>query len=277
MNRNFILICLFIPFSILIYSCFNKCCAPTQQLGNWVELSKGANGESTSGLVSFVIDSSVYITTGIDSAGNYINDLWVYNPNSSGNAWLQKAGFPGIGRKSAIAFSLGNKGYLGTGFNGTSALSDFWQYDPSINVWSRIADFPGTARFGAVGFGIADYGYVTTGGDSSNYYNDFWKYDKNSNLWEKGVDFPGFKRSGAVSFVYNNKGYIVTGIGTGGTTLNDFYSFDPSQPDSSTWTELRHITNYSPDAYDDGYTSIARSGGVGFVMSHTTSDGGGDR
>ena len=34
----------------------------------------------------------------------------------------------------------------------------------------------------------------------------------------------------------------------------DFWVFDPAS-DTAQWTELRHITNYSSDAYDDGYTN----------------------
>jgi N-acetylneuraminic acid mutarotase len=277
MNRNFILLCLFIFISILFYSCrLDNCCDLFSASGNWVMLGNGKGGISTSGSVSFVIDSNAYITTGIDSAGNYINDTWGFNPANSAS-WFQQANFPGNGRKFAVAFSIGNKGYVGSGSNGTNALADFWQYDPSQNSWLRMADFPGNARYGAVAFGIAGYGYFTLGTDGTNYFNDFWKYDPSANSWQSIAKYPGIAKSGAVSFVYNNRGFIVTGIGVNGTLANDFYSFDPSRPDSSQWYQLRNITNSSPNSYDDGYTSLVRSYGVGFVMTGTTSDGGGDR
>jgi hypothetical protein len=70
---------------------------------------------------------------------------------------------------------------------------------------------------------------------------------------------------------------LVSGLGTGGVAVNDFFSYDPSLPDTSAWYQLRHISNYSPDSYDDGYTTIVRYNAVGFVMLNTLSDGGGDR
>jgi len=121
-----------------------------------------------------------------------------------------------------------------------------------------------------------------TGNDGVNVYNDFWRFTPPVNsidtgFWTQINNLPGYKRTQAVAFAYKNRGFVVTGVGTGGTNVNDFFSFDPTQPDSLQWYELRHITNYSPLSYDDGYTSIVRSQAVGFVMLNTISDGGGDR
>ena len=45
----------------------------------------------------------------------------------------------------AVGFSIGSKGYIGTGYNG-SLYKDFWEYDPATNAWTQKADFGGTAR-----------------------------------------------------------------------------------------------------------------------------------
>lgn len=39
--------------------------------------------------------------------------------------WTQKASFPGTSRSSAAAFSVENKGYFGTGYNGKDYFNDF--------------------------------------------------------------------------------------------------------------------------------------------------------
>ena len=67
--------------------------------------------------------------------------------------------------------------------------------------------------------------------------------------------------------MYKDKGYVVTGINGSGSTVNDFWVFDPSKSDAESWSELRHINNFSTDAYDDVYTTIVRSNGVAFVMT----------
>jgi len=50
----------------------------------------------------------------------------------------QKPDFKGNARSSAVGFSIGNKGYIGTGFGGNFLyiLQDFWEYDPSLSSHS---------------------------------------------------------------------------------------------------------------------------------------------
>ena len=87
-------------------------------------------------------------------------DFWEYDPVT--NAWTQKADFGGGPREQAVGFSIGGKGYIGTGYNGPYR-QDFWEYDPATNTWTQKADFGGTARYGAVGFSIGSKGYIGTG------------------------------------------------------------------------------------------------------------------
>ena len=61
--------------------------------------------------------------------------------------WTQKASFPGTSRSSAAAFSVENKGYFGTGYNGKDYFNDFWEYNPDTNTWNSKADYPGSARW----------------------------------------------------------------------------------------------------------------------------------
>lgn len=95
--------------------------------------------------------------------------------------WIQKADFGGIERVDAIGFSIGTKGYIGTGRNSLTAAEyvDFWEFDPSTNSWSQKADFGGGARHDAVGFSINNKGYVGTGVNVNGpvFFNDFWEYD----------------------------------------------------------------------------------------------------
>src|SRR5437762_1458811 len=100
------------------------------------------------------------------------------------DTWTQKADFSGIGRLAAVGFSIGSKGYVGTGGLGGSLFNDFWEYDPATNGWTQKADFGGTARYGAVGFSIGTNGYIGTGADDvSGDVKDFWEYDPVTNAW----------------------------------------------------------------------------------------------
>ncbi len=110
----------------------------------------------------------------------------------------------------AVGFSIGSKGYIGTGNDG-SYTKDFWEYDPAANTWTQKADFGGTARYCAVGFSIGSKGYIGTGCDGSSYTEDFWEYDPAGNTWTQKADFGGTARDGAVGFSIGSKGYIGTG------------------------------------------------------------------
>jgi hypothetical protein len=164
------------------------------------------------------------------------------------DSWTQKATTGGIARQNAVGFSIGTKGYIGTGddING-NFYKDFWEYDPTTNAWSQKADFGGTPRHSAVGFSIGDKGYIGTGQDVSFIYtNDFWEYDPGANAWTRKTDFGGSGRWQAVGFGIGTKGYI----GTGQENIthdikDDFWEYDPA---FNSWTQkasfgggLRHV------------------------------------
>lgn len=146
----------------------------------------------------------------------------------SAQLWTRKKDVGGFPRVAAVAFSIGNYGYIGTGEDGTSiSYRDFWKYDPSTNSWSQIADFGGTARYGAVGFAIDSFGYVGTGWDGT-YTKDFWSYNPGNNAWIRMADFGGLARGDATGFALLGFGYI--GTGSGGSYpgyRKDFWRYSP--------------------------------------------------
>ena len=147
--------------------------------------------------------------------------------------WVERSDFEGVPRSDAVAFTIGDKAYVGTGYDGSERLNDFWEYDPARNNWTRKADFPGVARNGAVGFGTDEKGYVGTGYDGTNRLNDFYEYDPAADAWTKIEDFGGSARYGAVAFAINGKGYV--GTGDDGNFLKDFWEYNPG---TGAWTSL---------------------------------------
>lgn len=185
--------------------------------------------------VGFSIGTKGYIGIGDKnpfSDGNllgYYQDFWEWDQAT--NVWTKKADFPGNTRTGAVGFSIGNKGYIATGSDGTSNSKDFWEWDQTTNVWTKKADFGGMTRNSAVGFSIGNKGYVGTGyGDGPTLYNDFWEWDQVSNVWTQNVNFGGMARNAAVGFSIGNKGYVGTGV-TGinpNYAFQDFWEYDPT-------------------------------------------------
>lgn len=158
--------------------------------------------------------------------------------------WIKKSDFEGRPRGSAISFVIGDKAYVGLGYNDDDDdeyLKDFWVYNPLIDRWDRIADFPGIGRVAAVSFSINGKGYVGTGYDGDNKLKDLWEYDPDSNTWTQKDDFTGGARYKAVGFSLGNYGYIGTGYGDDSVDKIDFYRFDPTAATGSQWVKVQSI------------------------------------
>lgn len=148
--------------------------------GSWTERAQftGLERDRSAG---FVIGDKAFIacgaddSTGIGTAVLY-NDLWEWDAIT--NSWTQRTSFSGTPRAGAAGFSIGTKGYIGTGWDGF-LTSDFWEWDQSANNWTERAEFPGPPRYAGIGFALNGKGYIGMGFDiqSTESFNDLWKYD----------------------------------------------------------------------------------------------------
>jgi N-acetylneuraminic acid mutarotase len=195
-----------------------------------------------------VFGLSLIILLGIASVITMVN-ISCSDDNSTvdlvGN-WIELSDFEGIPRSDAVGFAIGNKGYVGTGYNpdakddtsvcADGRIKDFWEYDPERNTWNQKASFPGGYRNGAVGISTATKGYVGTGYDGDSSKNDFWEYDPAMNTWTRKADFAGSRRYGAMGFSIDNKVYI--GTGYDGYYLKDFWEYDPA---TNGWTKKASV------------------------------------
>lgn len=138
--------------------------------------------------------------------------------------WTEKDSIPAERRYACVGFSIGNKGYVGTGFElGTFPSNDFWEWDQATDSWTQKADVPGPARVFASGFSIGNKGYIGVGrDDNGTTFSDFWEWDQSTNTWSQKENFPLATKE-AVGFSIGNKGYI-----SGGYNYQDqFWEYDP--------------------------------------------------
>lgn len=149
--------------------------------------------------------------------------------------WITSSTFDGIARSRATSFVIGNKGYVGCGYDGDDYLNDFWEFDINAGYWVQKADFPGVERSLATGFSIGNYGFIGTGYDGTTELKDFYKYDSTTDTWTPIADFGQNKfRRSAIGFSSDTHGYV----GCGYDGINDKKDFWRYNPTDDTWTEL---------------------------------------
>jgi hypothetical protein len=151
------------------------------QVSNTWTQKANFGGSARIGATGFNIGPKGYIGTGYyqNLGYTFYFDFWEYDQGT--NSWTQKANFGGTARGLATGFSIGAKGYIGTGWDSSNTYNnDFWEYDPSLNTWTRKADFGGGYRTEAVGFSIGNKGYIGTGIDTISSKTDFWEYTPDS-------------------------------------------------------------------------------------------------
>lgn len=157
----------------------------------------------------------VYYGLGHVSSGSLnvgYQDWWEYDPAT--NSWSQKANYPHQSH-GAVGFTIGNKGYMGSGDSETlGAVNDFYEFDPIANTWTAKASCP-LSNDGHVSFAINGLGYYGLGNASQLY-----SYNPVTNSWGLVTTaMPGSWHGAA--FVINNKAYYLPSYST---TL---YMFDP--------------------------------------------------
>ena len=203
--------------------------------GSWAQKAN-FGGTGRAGAVGFSIGTKGYIGTGTEgsgSSGPNKNDFWEWDQLT--DTWTQMADFAGTARSYAIGFSIGNKGYIGTGYDGTNKKNDFWEWNQSNNTWLQKANFGGTARYCSVGFSINSKGYIGTGyDDNSSTKKDFWEWDQASDTWTQKASLGGSVRGEAIGFSIGSKGYIATGNDSSALLKKDFWEWDQA---SDTWTQ----------------------------------------
>jgi N-acetylneuraminic acid mutarotase len=245
---------------LLINTACNKSSDSSSDLvGNWA-ISDYFDGPARSEAVLFQIKDTVFVGTGLSDIKRF-NDFWKYSLDK--RYWTRIKDFAGGLRSSGVAFALGNKGYVGLGYdNNVNYTGDMWQYSVDSNGWAPRNSFAGTPRVDAVAFVANGNAYVATGYDD-NYLKDVWQYNQAADSWTQKAGISGAKRREATTFTINDKVYLISG-NNNGTAQNDIQWYDPA---ADTWTPLRKLTNTSDDSYDDKYTSIIRYNAVAFVIN----------
>ena len=146
--------------------------------------------------------------------------------------WYPKKDFAGAARYYAAGFSIGTKGYIGTGTTVAGDVNDFWQWDPATNIWTQIASYLEPQMTYCFGFSLGNKGYVVGGHNGVIATKFVYEYDPSINTWAKKADYSKFVLVG-FGFGIDNLAYFGGG-NTGTVALDDFWAFDPT---TNTWSQ----------------------------------------
>ncbi len=234
-------------------------------INDWTQMS-GLPASGRTGATGFALNDDGYVIGG-DSEGEIFQDVWSFNPAL--NSWTAAADFP-YPVTLAVGFSIGSKGYAGTGtvdYNYGIDTSGFFEYNPIADSWTPLTEVGGGPRSNAVGFSIGGFGYIGTG-VAGGFENDMWVYDPLANTWMMLADFEGVARRSAVGFSIEGKGYI----GTGFPLRRDFWAYTPPFVGATYQSALPEETPYAihdgiwikkgEQVYTSSYADIINPGNI---------------
>ena len=214
----------------------------------WTQKANYPGSPSYNGIYfgcGFTIGNYGYVLGGKQSASNYTNNLYRYDPAS--NTWLQMAQFPNGTRYAMSAFVVNGKAYAGLGTDENLLQTDWWEWNPTNNMWTQKTSFPGSGRFAAGGFAIGSKGYVVCGADGG-YKDELWQYDVASDSWWVKAPYGGGPRRSVGVFVIGSAAYVGAGKGFSGSR-RDFWQYEQyiTDVEENVAVELNMYPNPSHD------------------------------
>ena len=231
-------------------------------LGYW-ETKSAFPGVLRERAVSFSIDGKGYIGLGYnrEEDNEELGDFWEYDPST--NEWTQLADFEGTARYNSVAFTLGGKAYVGTGYDGDKYNSDFWEYDVADNSWTEIASFPGEKIESGFSFVIGDNAFVAGGRNNGIHNTDFWMFNAESKTWTSKVPddeesyydefVTAVERHDAVAVAVGDQAYIMSGYSSSSVATGSVYAYDAVE---NSWEEKT------------SFEGAARIMAVGFALNN---------
>ncbi|SEM44974.1 N-acetylneuraminic acid mutarotase [bacterium A37T11] len=239
--------------------------------GTWDEVAPFP-GAARNNAVSFVSNGKAYVGLGTNS-NEMFKDFYEFDPTQgSVGTWKKIDDFPGAGRWGAVAFSLNEVGYVGTGRDGDAQdYNDFYSY--KNGTWTKSISTPAKRSFAFV-FVLNNLAYL--GGGTNNNSNVVSLYTFDGTNWAAKKDLSGrdddytynLTRLSPATFVVNGQAYISGGLSSySGSAIGTTWRYDAS---GDYWVEHQaFLGSYrqQPVAFtinNRAYVSTGRSGTLPF-------------
>jgi hypothetical protein len=202
---------------------------------------------------SFVFNGKGYVFGGIDNSGDYLNDLWEYDPLA--DSWFELTNMPDTGRSGASNFVINGVAYIiGGKTDSLLAVRDVWAYDIVSGNWIQKSDLPNFGMWRGMAVASNDQGYIGFGKDANDDTSiEFFEFDPTLDQW---TSMPGINLEARSYPAYAQIGdslYIYGGVDVSGDYLNTF--------------ERVNLNTWNVDVLNS-FPSEARRGSMMFVSDN---------
>ena len=133
-----------------------------------------------------VLDGKAYVFAGRDKTGQYLNDLWQYDPKT--DSWTDLGTTPLAPRVKCVCTIYDGELYIGLGFGeggvyaNDSYLRDWWRWEPGTNIWTQLAEYESQRTISPVPYICGERIYTIYGTDGC-FSRDITYYDVQTDSW----------------------------------------------------------------------------------------------
>lgn len=191
-----------------------------------------------------------FVFGGLDAAGNYLDDVWRFDP--AGGSWTARTSMPAPGRSGAACFVIDSFAFVVGGQRAnTIASKEVWRYNMNADTWQQCNPLPGAGSWRATAAACNGTGYLIFGKDSAGTFsNALLRYNMQNDSWTAISNFPGLGRTYGAMQGINNKLVVFAGVDSSQLVYGDCFTFDPL---ALQWQQQPSLPN------------VARKGGAAFT------------
>ena len=197
------------------------------------------------GTIGFAIGNKAYIGGGFGHRSSARQEDW-WEYDSELDLWTQKTDPPFFEwyGEEPVAFSIGDKGFVGLLERINSGDAGFWEYNQFSDQWTQRSFPEARTSIGGIGVSALGKGYVLFGFDNQFSSSDgglediskeVWEYDPATDQWTRKADFPGQNRMYPHLIPAGNKFYV----GHGDLRDRDLWEYNP---ENDSWTQLEGVS-----------------------------------
>lgn len=187
------------------------------------------------------LDGKGYVFSGRDADGNYLNDLWQYDPQT--DTWTDLGVTPLRPRVHAAMIAYDGALYLGLGFASGKIymeeyyLHDWWRWSPATGKWDSLAAYPDKTTIAPTLYQVDERIYAIYG-STSCFSRDIRYYLPQTNEWCSIAEshLRAYSAFCGVGATCHGKTYYGLGFNTG--NLTQWYTMDLP---SDKWTACRKL------------------------------------